>query len=198
MFEKKNLLLIGFIGLILGFFIIQQFYLHNKITKTIQPENENNLALEVSDLIKTNQELNQEISDLTSEQEKLSNSAADAEESNKALEENLIKYKIILGLVEVYGEGVQINFDSKISSVQLIDLLNAIKNIGAEAIQVNDQRITTNSTINSGFFNPPVVIKVIGDKNLLNESLVRTGGILEQIGFGKVEKKDELVIEKKK
>jgi len=197
MFEKKNLLLIGVIGAILGFFVIQQFYLHQKITETIQPENENNLALEVSEFIKTNQELNQEVSDLEAEHEKLSQSAADAETARGALEENLEKYKIILGDANIYGEGVEILFDSKINSMQLIDLVNAIKNIGADAIQVNEQRISPNTSISSGFFNPPTTIKVIGDKNLLNESLVRPGGILEQIGFGKVEKKDRIEIVKK-
>lgn len=196
MFEKRNLILIGIIGIILGFFVSQQFHLHEKISKTIQPENENNLALEVSELIKTNEELSQEVKDLTNEHETLSQSAADAETANTTLEDNLKKYNIILGLSDVQGEGVEISFDSKINSTQLIDLLNAIKNIGADAIIVNNQRITPNTYINSGFFNPPVTIKAIGDKNLLYESLVRPGGIIEQIGFGKVDKKDNLVIEK--
>lgn len=198
MFRKNNLILIGVIGIILGFFVSQQFHLHEKISKTIQPENENNLALEVSELIKTNDELSQEVRDLTQEHEKLSRSAADAETANSALEDNLKKYKIILGLVDVQGEGVEISFDNKVSSTQLIDLLNAIKNIGADAIIVNDQRIIPDTYINSGFYNPPLKIKAIGSKDLLNESLIRPGGILDQIGFGKVAKNDDLTIEKSK
>jgi uncharacterized protein YlxW (UPF0749 family) len=196
MFEKRNLILIGVIGIILGFIISQQFHLHERISKTIQPGNENNLALEVSELIKTNEELAQEVSDLAKEHETLSRSATDAETANTALEENLKKYNIILGMSDVQGEGVEINFDSKINSTQLIDLLNAIKNIGADAIIVNDQRITPNTFINSGFFNPPTTIKVIGNKNLLYESLIRPGGIIEQIGYGNVNKKDDITIEK--
>lgn len=197
MFEKKNYFLLGLLGLILGFFVVQQFYLHQRIVKATQPESENNLALEVSELIKTNEKLNQEVADLSSQHEKLSRSAADAQTANQTVEDNLQKYKIILGLVDVTREGVEIVFDNKIHSIQLIDLFNAIKNIGAEAISINEQRVTLNTSISPGLFNPPTKIKVIGDKNLLYESLVRSGGILEQIGFGEVEKKDNLTIKAK-
>jgi len=197
MFEKKKLL-VGIIGVVLGFVVIQQFYLHNKISQTVQPENENNLALEVSELIKTNEDLSQEVKDLTAEHDNLSRSAEDAAIANATLEDNLKKDEIILGLTDVKGEGVEINFDNKISSTELIDLLNAIKNIGADAIQINDQRLTMSTYIKPGFFNAPTVIKVIGDKNLLYDSLVRPGGILDQIGFGKVSKLDQELIVKKK
>ena len=197
MFEKKNLILIGIIGLILGFFIMQQFYLHKKISKTIKPENENNLALEVSELIKTNKKLQDEVDELNQQHENLVNAAEDAATANQTLEDNLNKYKIILGLVDVFGEGVEITFDYKVSSTQLIDLINAIKNIGADVIAINDRRLVPNTSISDGFFTPPTTVKIIGDKDLLYESLERPGGILDQIGFGKVEKKDEITISKK-
>lgn len=197
MFQKKDFLMIGIVGAILGFFVIQQLYLHDRIAKTIQPENENNLALEVSELIKNNTALAQEVDDLTVQHNKLTQSAADAKTANQTLEENLVKYKTMLGIGAVSGEGVEISFDNKLSSTQLVDLINAIKNIGAEAIQINDQRVTPNTSISDGFFNPPSKIKVIGSKELLYESLVRSGGILEQIGFGAVVKSDNLEIKAK-
>jgi uncharacterized protein YlxW (UPF0749 family) len=198
MFLRKNLALIGVVGFILGFVIIQQFYLHEKITKNIQPESENNLALEVSELIKTNDELTKEVNDLTDQHGKLSRAAADASSANATLEENLNQYEIILGLTQVQGQGVEIIFNDKISSTQLVDVMNAIKNIGADAIQINDRRIIQNSSITEGFFYPPVSVKVIGNKDLLYEALVRPGGILDQIGLSKeVVKSDNVNIDKK-
>jgi len=196
MFERKNLILIGLVGIILGFFVAQQFYLHKKITETIQPENEKNLALEVTELIKTNRDLEKEVEDLNDQHNKLVESADDVKTANVTLEENLTKYEIVLGLSEVYGEGVELVFDSKVSSTQLIDLLNAIKNIGADAIQINDARVVPTTSITGGFFDPPLKIKIIGEKRLLSESLTRKGGILEQIGYGKVTELDEVSIKK--
>lgn len=197
MFQKKDYILLGIIGLVLGFFIAQQFYLHERITKTVVTDNENNLALEVSELIKTNKELEKERDELSVQHQKLSQSALDAETAKTTLEENLMKYEIILGVEKISGEGVEITFDSKLHSTQIVDLINAIKNIGAEAIELNGNRITINYYIVPGFWEPQTKVKVIGDKNLLYESLKRTGGILDQIGFGNVEKKDSLVIVKK-
>ena len=76
--------------------------------------------------------------------------------------------------------------DKKITSTQLIDLINNLKNIGCEAIAINGQRLTGTSSITSGIFTPPMTINVVGDKDLLYNSLVRSGGIIEQIGFGQV------------
>lgn len=194
MLLKRSYVLIGLMGAVLGFFVAQQFFLHARITKTVQPDNENNLALEVSALIKTNTDLKQEVDDLSSQHDKLSRQGQDAKSANDTLEQNLTNYKIILGLTKVSGEGVEVKFDNKLNSTELIDLLNAIKNIGAEAISVNDQRLVINTSISSGLLEPPTSIKVIGDKNILYESLVRAGGILEQIGFGKVEKQDNIEI----
>ena len=76
--------------------------------------------------------------------------------------------------------------DKKITSTQLIDLINNLKNIDCEAIAINGQRLTGTSSITSGIFTPPMTINVVGDKDLLYNSLVRSGGIIEQIGFGQV------------
>jgi len=97
----------------------------------------------------------------------------------------------------VTGPGIEINFDDKVSSTQMVDLINAIKNIGCEVIAINDQRVVLNTSISEGFFNSPTNVKAIGDKELLFQALERTGGILEQIGFGKVSKSDNLVIKAK-
>jgi len=197
MFQKKDYILLGIICLLLGFFIIQQFYLHKKITGVSQPENESNLAIEVSELFKTNNLLKQEVDDLSIQHEKLSQSAQNAKSANDALEEDLTKYQVILGLKNVTGQGIDINFNDKVSSTQMVDLINAIKNIGCEVIAINDQRVVSNTSIGDGYFNSPTKVSVIGDKELLFQALERGGGILEQIGFGTVQKNDNLVIKAK-
>ena len=78
--------------------------------------------------------------------------------------------------------------------MQLIDLINTLKNIGADAITINEQRINNYSSIAQGVFNPPLVIKVIGDSELLYNSLNRSGGIIDQIGNGSVYIENNLVL----
>lgn len=192
MFKTKDLLFISIISLILGYILAQQFFLQQKVTKATQPESSNAIALEVSEFIKNNAKLKKEKIKVDTELNKLSEAASSLEKTNEAIGENLTQDKIILGLVPVTGPGVVITFDKDVVTTQIIDLINAIKNIGAEAIAINNRRLGPSSTIEENTFYPPTIVKVIGDQNLLYDSLKRSGGIIDQIGVGSVEKNDTI------
>lgn len=194
MFRKKDLLIITGICLILGFAAASQFYLHQKVTKVSQPEEGNALAIEVAEMIKTNEELKKEVDDLSLQKNNLSSSAANQQVAGETLEKNLDKYRIILGQTKVEGSGVEIIFADKIDSTQVVDLINALKNIGAEAITVNHQRIKLKSSVEDGIFYPPTKIEAIGDATVLEEALKRKGGIIEQIGTGTVQKQERIIL----
>lgn len=191
----RNYILIILAALSLGFIATKQFYLQKEVNKVInQSELGSAMAVEVTELIKNNQKLQKDTGILKDQLEKLSKSAADTQSANEALRESLDNYKIALGIVDIKGKGVTITFNEKIDSTQLIDLVNSIKNIGAEAISINNKRFAVNSSVENGTFNPPVIVDVIGDQNILKESLIRLGGIIEQIGIGQVEKNDNIFI----
>ena len=192
--NKYSKLLLFAVAILAGVVIAWQFYLRERITSSITPENSQALAYEVSDLFNSNEKLVSEIDKLNIEVDKLQESYESSKTSDEALNEKISNYKIILGLGEAEGSGVKIEFDKKISSVNLIDILNALKNIGVDGIAINGKRIIYNSSIEEGIFSPPVTIMAIGDKDLLDASLTRTGGIIEQIGFGKVDKIDNIVL----
>lgn len=192
MLKKRDYYIIGITCLALGYILVRQFYLQQIVIKVTQPETGSSMALEVTELIKTNDKLRKEIDNLNGQLSKLGKSTVDLQAANEALNENLEHYKIVLGLTKVKGSGVEITFPQKIESTQLIDLINAIKNIGVEAIAINNNRFGPYTSIESGVFYPPTVISVIGDQELLNDSLIRPGGIIEQIGNGEIEKKDNL------
>lgn len=190
--NRKKYLIIGITCLLLGYILVRQFYLQQEVIQVSQPDTGNSLALEVAELIKTDSKLRKEIDKLSEQLDKLSKSTADSKVVNETLKENQETYQIVLGLTKVKGDGVVITFEEKIDSTQLVDLVNAIKNIGAEAISINNNRFGPYTSIKSGTFYPPTVIQVIGNQELLQESLIRPGGIIEQIGVGKVEKRNGL------
>lgn len=109
-------------------------------------------------------------------------------EASVVLQEELIKSQNSLGKSDVQGEGVIITLTDvevgkfgKITAFDLIELLNALKNAGAEAISINDQRIVINSyvaDITGGFISvngrrlvSPYVVKAIGDLTYLESGL---------------------------
>lgn len=194
MFSRKDYILLAGVCLVLGFIIVRQFYLQRQVKTVSEPETGNSIAVEVAELTKTNDKLRKEIDKLNSNLAKLEESASSSQKASDALQENLKIYKIDLGVTNVTGSGVEIYFSDKVDSTQVVDLVNALKNIGAEAISINDRRLGPKTSIESGLFYPPTTISAIGNADLLKESLTRPGGIMDQIGSGKVEKKDNLYL----
>ena len=122
---------------------------------------------------------------------------------------------MIQGNTDVKGPGIIIRYypsdnrknGEKVENADitkdLIDIVNELKNAGAEAIAVNDIRMTTTSSIemeknnivvNGERIARPYVIKAIGNSETMNSSLVRPGGTIELIKNDRA--KIELVIAK--
>ena len=121
-------------------------------------------------------------------------------EGLKALEEEIKKDNILLGLTEVKGKGATITISDAtanpgtveakklvIHDIDLLSVVNELKNAGAEAIEINGQRIVGTTaiicdgnvmTINKEKVGSPITITAIGLPELLN-NLNRPNGYLE-------------------
>lgn len=154
------------------------------------------------------------------ELEKVRQSATQDDETAEAKEQELKENNMILGNTDVTGEGVEIiladavNISSSLSASEQIihygdiqDVVNELRNAGAEAIEVNGQRIVNTSAItcegniikiNGERIGSPFTIKAIGSKELLYGALERAGSILDWIreagNIATVTKKDSIII----
>lgn len=153
-------------------------------------------------------------------------------EQNKAEEDfflkgvitDLEKYKIAAGVVDVHGPGIIITIDDPIpvagmendfSMIManyelLLSLVNKLKDAGAEAISINEQRIiaTTEISLAGSHVNinavptaPPYVVKAIGNSDTLYSTITIRYGIIDEMKnkdkYGlqvNIEKKDDVVI----
>lgn len=181
--NRKNIAILIGACLILGFILSRQFFLHKRVKIETQPEQESELAIEVSELIKGNKELILERNKLTDQYSLIHKSSEDQKSTLVSLQNSIEQYNIILGLVPVNGPGVTIQFDEMLDTTQLTDFMNALRNIGAEAISINGRRITPATGWDIKTFSAPYKIQAIGNANLLKESLERRGGIMENLGF---------------
>jgi len=192
--NKKAIIIILIISIILGIIVTWQFSLSQKIKAQVKPDNNQALAYEVAELYKNNQVLQKQVNESNMQLETLKKSSFDIKAANDTLEENLTHDQIILGSTKVNGPGVKITFQDKILSTQLVDIINAIKNIGVDALSINGQRINLYSSIEEGYFPSPVVIEAIGSSELLYNSLTRPGGIMDQINHGEIKQIDDLIL----
>lgn len=180
------------VAALLGYLVLLQLNLNIKVDDITDPKKTNTISLEVAELIKGNQKLREDLKLLQEQNEELSKST---EESEISLEKELNNYIIINGTSNIEGNGVEIRFDQDLEKTQMIDLINALRNIGAEAIEINDIRIVKNTSIDNKMLKNPITVKVIGNPDILHDSLLRRGGIMQQIGgFGVVDKKDKIKI----
>ena len=133
------------------------------------------------------------------------NNVTNNDDELKALEEEIKKYNMLLGATEVEGQGATItiadaNISSSANSVidqsdllvhdkDLLAVVNELKNAGAEAIEINGQRIVNTSAItcegnvisvNGQKISSTFTINAIGLSTRL-ATLKRPGGYLERL-----------------
>ena len=144
--------------------------------------------------------------DLENAQKELEKVRQEATQDNgtaEAKEQELKENNMLLGNTDVTGEGVEVfledatttdnNLNASLQIIHYDDLqwvINELKNAGAEAIEVNGQRIINTTAItcegniikvNGERIGSPFTIKAIGSQSLLYGALERAGSWLDQI-----------------
>lgn len=139
------------------------------------------------------------------------------DETAELLQQELDQINMILGKTDVQGQGVIITINKvesedvpAISAIDLQLIVNSLKNAGAEAISINNERIINTTDIvdiadlyikiNAQRILAPYEIKAIGDQTYLESGLLGNGGIVDELrSVGediKIEKNNKVVITK--
>lgn len=99
----------------------------------------------------------------------------------------LNQLRIIAGNSDVTGPGVQLSISAPLKAEDVMDLVNELRNAGAEAIAVNGQRVVVRSSftnaqegvvMNGVEIKSPYVFSAIGNSQTLQTALERIGGLL--------------------
>ncbi|MBQ6992229.1 MAG: DUF881 domain-containing protein [Clostridia bacterium] len=112
-------------------------------------------------------------------------SLSSEEEATNLINKELEESNDLIGKNSVQGEGIIITLtdtkDSKITANDLLTLMNELKQAGAEAISINDQRIVYNTyivdinytyiSVNGKRIVSPYVVKAIGNTTYLESAL---------------------------
>ena len=115
------------------------------------------------------------------------------QEASQLLSSELTQMRTTLGKTDVEGEGIIITLsdgEEEVVSEDLLKLVNELKLAGAEAVSINEQRITNLTDIvdvssyvlvNAQRINSPFEIKSIGDKQYLMSGISSKGGFSDVI-----------------
>ena len=204
--KKYVAITIGIMCFLLTTGICIQLNTIKEATKTVGVENTKNALRD--EVLKWKEKYDSTYASLTREEEELEKIRTEAtknDANSSKLEEEIKTADKLLGVTDVTGQGIEITIaDSEtetpqilggvldvkyllVHSTDLIQIVNELKNAGAEAISINDERIvlTTSITcdgnvvlINGEKIGSPFVIKAIGQPESL-AGLTRPGGYLE-------------------
>jgi uncharacterized protein YlxW (UPF0749 family) len=171
------------ISLLLGLLLVAQFRTQSRISHIGSNDDWDYV---VAELVVGNARLRNEIDALEKEV-----AALRGAEGPAALLLSLVdeanQLRVINGLVAVSGPGVQVTVAGPVSVLDLQDLMNELRNAGAEALALNDQRLIAWSAITTdgdqvlvdGQPVPtPYQLSAVGDPETLRAALLRPGGLV--------------------
>lgn len=151
-------------------------------------------APDLSTLIETlstrNRELRSALTDVRDQLRQYQIQGAQGVSSVDVSRQDLLRISAFAGTTPVNGQGISMRVNGSLDAVAVNDLINELRNAGAEAIAVDDTRITARSVATQGArsleidgaqVNRSFTIRAIGDPNGLLAALQRPGGIISQL-----------------
>lgn len=193
-FFQKIILLIFF--LVVGIVLTNQYLLYRQISSIQKGSDASSMVTRLSQLYNDNEKLKVQLNERTAHLSELENAVSSSADTQKLLEDEINKYEIISGKKEVEGPGIEVLISHQMALTQLVDFLNALRNSGAEATSINDARVITNTPMSKFENKSSYIFKIIGDKDILYESLTRPGGVFDVITNGEAQKMDNLSLPK--
>jgi len=207
--KKQAAIVIGIACLMLTIAIVVQLNTIESLNLTVGQEfNESELRDEV---LKWKEKYDNTATELERTEKELTKVRESATANNSELEQEEEQIKLnnnLLGLTKLEGQGVEITLkddpnvttgsisvidnisDHLVHYLDVIAIVNELKNAGAEAISVNGQRIVSTTAItcvgnvikvNDEKVGSPFVIRAIGFPEMLATSLNRGGGYLQEL-----------------
>jgi uncharacterized protein YlxW (UPF0749 family) len=148
-------------------------------------------AQELSQLIETlsagNLELSEGLDELRAQIRDYEQAAVEGQSDTAISEEALLGISAFGGLVGVEGQGIRVMAEGSFDPVAVNDLIHELRNAGAEAIAIDDIRITARSVavlgtssieIDGIAIGPTFELRAIGSPDGLQAAIERPGGIL--------------------
>ena len=148
------------------------------------------LTLLVGNLNADNDRLRTEIAGLERQLETLEVGGNRGTASAAEIRADLERIRVWAGLDPVAGDGILITVRGPIGAPDLEDVINELRNAGAEAIAIDDVRVVTGTVIGGTTgalsvddtpLEDPFTIRAIGVQESMTGSLTRAGGIVAQL-----------------
>ena len=179
-----SLVLMTVLMLVLGIMIVAQFRAAGRLRPL--PGTGDEQAILLSALADANSRLRAEVGSLTAQE-----AAYEHDRGTAGLQElvaELNRVRMLNGMVEVSGPGMELLLDGPLNALDLQDVINELRNAGAEAITLNGRRLMVSSVVTVDTKGQvlldgqpiarPYRFLTIGDPDTVETAVRRPGGLL--------------------
>jgi uncharacterized protein YlxW (UPF0749 family) len=178
------------IALFLGFAAVTQVQSQDVYSRSLNLETPASLTTLIANLSETNNELRNEIFDLRRDVADAQDAISSGRGTLTEAERQVAQLRVFSAQSAVTGPGIAIGIEGPFDQQALSDLINELRNAGAEAIAVNDVRVGPKSYFTGPAENQvavdgrplrgPWTVRAIGAPDVVYVAMTRTGGIIGQ------------------
>ena len=175
------------VALFLGILVVTQFRSQDVYSRSLQLETPASLTTLIANLSDRNNSLRDEILDLRLRVTAARDSVSSGQGSLTESQHEIDQLKIFAALTPARGPGIAVKIDGTFDDRAMSDLTNELRNAGAEAISVNDVRVSARSWYAPGPdrsvlldgtpLSGPWTVRAIGASDVMYVAITRTGGI---------------------
>jgi uncharacterized protein YlxW (UPF0749 family) len=186
---RRNQLTIAAVAFVLGVLVVVQLRAQAG-GAGLAALSAQDLTVFVASVNERNDELRQEIASLERELSTLTSNQDRGEASVDEIRTDLRRVRAYAGLDPVAGPGVTITVSGPIDGAGLEDLINELRNAGAEAIASGSIRLVPGVvavgpaggvTLDGAILDDTFTLDAIGASEQLTGSLTRSGGVIAQL-----------------
>jgi len=177
------------VALLIGLLLVGQLRSQARPTE-ISSLSAQDLSTLIETLSNRNRELRSGVSDVQEQLREYRLAQAQGQSALEVSREDLRRIAAFSGQTAVIGQGLILRVNGDLDSIAVNDLLNELRNAGAEAIAVDQVRITARSVcalgagtleIDGTQIERQFTIRAVGDPDGLLTALQRPGGIISQL-----------------
>ena len=190
--QRSAQLSLALVCFLLGAMLVVQFRTQSRIVRDSLTLPVNEQTTIIGNLYESNQKLRQEVVDLQRQLTDYESSLGRSELDRMVADIN--RLRTVNGVSEVSGPGVEVTVegslraDGSLAPEDAADLVNELRDAGAEAMAVNGVRLTVNSSFTRAeggivingdrIVSAPFVFQAVGQADALERALNRQGGLV--------------------
>ena len=188
--RPRDQITITAVAFVLGLLVVGQLHAQNA-APGLSGLSAQELTSLIANVSAHNDSLRAEVAGLENQLAKLESAQARGDSAVGALRDDLARTQTWAGVVAVAGPGITVTVNGPISAGAVQELLNELRNGGAEAIAIGGTRVVAATTVTGDpgllsvdgqALSAAFDIVAIGSPQTLTGTLTRIGGVVAQIG----------------